>query len=111
MSVKLKFEPRDVWIGVYWTKLHGHPPARGKHTREIVTPATHQHLRIYICLLPMLPIVLDFQLGLEKAYWQEDPALDDWLPCVICGTFMYSGRHSYEDAHPYDNGHVRKDER
>lgn len=39
--LELLFEPRDCWVGVYWSL----PPSRGK-------------LNIYICLLPMLPINL-----------------------------------------------------
>jgi hypothetical protein len=39
VSVRLKFEPRDLWIGLYWTR-----DERG--------------LSFYVCLLPMLPIIL-----------------------------------------------------
>lgn len=35
----LLFEPRDLWIGVYWKK-----------------DCTHGH--VYICLIPMLPILV-----------------------------------------------------
>lgn len=38
-SVYVKFEPRDLWIGVYWNK-----PIWG--------------LEIYICIIPCLPIKL-----------------------------------------------------
>lgn len=38
LSVKLLWEIRDLWIGVYWTR------------------GGRDHLFIYICILPMLPI-------------------------------------------------------
>lgn len=40
LSVKLLWEPRDLWIGAYWT-------ADGPN-----------HWLLYICILPMLPIRL-----------------------------------------------------
>ena len=38
-SVSLRWEIRDCWLGCYWTKAAG-------------------GLRLYVCLLPCLPIVL-----------------------------------------------------
>lgn len=38
-NVSLKFEPRDLWIGVYWNR-----PYWG--------------LEVYICIVPCLPIKL-----------------------------------------------------
>lgn len=40
--VKIKFEPRDVWIGVFWDKK----PKGSKI----------QYWDIYICLVPLFPI-------------------------------------------------------
>ena len=42
MRVQIKFEPRDLWVGVYWERRFG-------------------FLNIYVCLLPMLPIKLSFR--------------------------------------------------
>lgn len=39
MSIRVKFEPRDVWIGVYWNR---EPNA----------------LKFYICFLPLLPVIV-----------------------------------------------------
>jgi hypothetical protein len=39
-SISLLFEPRDLWIGVYWTK------------EDI------GRTRLYVCLVPMLPILI-----------------------------------------------------
>lgn len=38
-SLALKFDPRDVWVGVYWNPNPG-------------------RLDVYVCLLPLLPIHL-----------------------------------------------------
>jgi hypothetical protein len=42
MSVRWFFEPRDIWVGAYWTR------------------ADDRSLKVYICLLPMLPILIQF---------------------------------------------------
>lgn len=39
LSIKLLWEPRDLWLGVYWT-------------------GTTDDMQVYICLLPCLPIRL-----------------------------------------------------
>jgi hypothetical protein len=49
-SAKIKFEPRDLWIGVYWNyKNKGH--AYGKWQREF---------SVYICFCPTLPIIFEW---------------------------------------------------
>jgi len=39
MGIRLLFEPRDLWVGVYWD----------------LRP---KELRIYVCFLPCLPILI-----------------------------------------------------
>jgi hypothetical protein len=39
----LAFEPRDLWVGVYWTRV-----PRGSYYRA--------HTKVYVCLLPTLPV-------------------------------------------------------
>jgi hypothetical protein len=41
------FEPRDIWVGVYWTR------------------GADRSLLVYICLLPMLPLLLHFPASRE----------------------------------------------
>jgi hypothetical protein len=44
VTISLGFEPRDLWVGVYWTLAeHG--------------------LDIYVCILPMLPIRFRYERG------------------------------------------------
>lgn len=52
--VEVKFEPRDLWVGVYWDhRIQG------------------RLLRIYVCLVPCLPLVLTFG--------------SHFRPCEVCG--------------------------
>lgn len=46
---RVEFEPRDLWIGLYW-----------RCTRELFGV---RHLHIYICLIPMLPLHLLLSIG------------------------------------------------
>jgi hypothetical protein len=43
-TVRAFFEPRDVWIGVYWTWAEAGPDGRD--------------FRVYVCILPCLPILV-----------------------------------------------------
>lgn len=53
-EVRLRFEPRDLWIGVYWNA-----------TRSIEGP--YHRLDIYICVIPTLPIRFRFEWGWDYA--------------------------------------------
>ncbi len=46
IELHLLFEPRDLWIGVYWRGREGHGFAKAS-------------LELYICIVPMLPIHLE----------------------------------------------------
>lgn len=47
MNIRVKFEPRDLWIGVYW---------------KTYNEGWSKMLNVYICILPMLPICLTFEM-------------------------------------------------
>lgn len=49
-EITVKFEPRDLRIGVYWDRA-----------RSI--ESAYQKLDVYLCLLPMLPIRFRFEWG------------------------------------------------
>lgn len=54
-QVSIYFEPRDIWIGVYWTKQYTfEQPIDGQAV---------EFLYVYICIVPMLPIRLKWRLG------------------------------------------------
>lgn len=44
MTTKLFFEPRDIWIGVYWT-------------------SNRDTLKVYVCLVPCIPLLFTFKRG------------------------------------------------
>jgi hypothetical protein len=45
MTIRLLFEPRDLWIGVYWKTAWEGPD---------------KTLTLFICIIPCLPIRLSF---------------------------------------------------
>ena len=49
MSIRCLFEPRDLWVGVYW---------------NFVRDDWKRQLDVYICVVPMLPVRLRFQWGI-----------------------------------------------
>lgn len=50
----MKFEPRDLWVGVFW-----------KVDMDRFGYNLEQTLHIYICLLPCLPVILEFTTKVE----------------------------------------------
>ena len=44
MSISAKFEPHDLWIGVYWRCGH---------------LGSQRWIEVYICIVPMFPIILE----------------------------------------------------
>lgn len=51
-KVRVKWEPRDLWIGLYWTRILGHAPSA-------------DGMAFYICLVPCLPIKVSFNYGFK----------------------------------------------
>ena len=45
LRARLEFQPRDLWVGLYWTRM--------------------RYFHVYICLVPMLPLHLTFGTGQE----------------------------------------------
>ncbi len=54
LRVRLEFKPQDCWIGAYWE-------ARGCPCEDPFCQCCEQHL--WVCLLPMLPIHLNWPRG------------------------------------------------
>ena len=50
MNLKVKFEPRDLWVGVYWN-----------FSRSVESP--YRRLNLYVCLVPTVPIIVCFEWG------------------------------------------------
>jgi hypothetical protein len=50
VTVRLLFEPCDLWVGIYWRRLRLYQPPR------------HQW-DIYVCLIPTLPVRVRWFVG------------------------------------------------
>ena len=44
---KIKFEPRDAWVGVYWKKRAS-------------------FLSVYVCIIPFFPLVTHWRFGRKR---------------------------------------------
>ena len=49
MKARIEFEPHDLWVGVYWRRYY----IRGWDLWQY---------QVYICLLPMFPLHLQFEV-------------------------------------------------
>ncbi len=49
-TARLLWEPRDLWMGVFWNRVHAGGPA-------------DRFLFVYVCVIPCLPVALSWRLG------------------------------------------------
>lgn len=66
---RVLLEPRDLWIGVYWTR---HQPLGDDGC------ILGEWLKIYVCVLPMFPLVLS-RWRPDRETDRYDEADDVWL--------------------------------
>lgn len=55
MKAKLEWQPRDLWVGIYWRAV-----ALKTVTWE------YRALHVWVCILPCIPIHLTFRREKEK---------------------------------------------
>lgn len=53
VRVSAKFEPRDLWVGVYWER---HAPAQWVIEQHHLPDK--RWIRFYVCIIPALPIIV-----------------------------------------------------
>lgn len=63
-KISVKFEPRDVWIGVYWNLSKS-------------VESSYRQLWVYICIVPMLPICMHWQWGWRNPVMVPEKDLPD----------------------------------
>lgn len=61
MNIRVKFEPRDLWIGVYWNVTH----------RDLLPSPLWWRIDVYICLVPCLPIHFRWQTEIQRREWWD----------------------------------------
>jgi hypothetical protein len=60
-TVKLRFSPQDIWVGVRWERWSQGCEFRFSAESGHVTPHGYeQHVNITVCFLPMCPVQLHF---------------------------------------------------
>lgn len=61
MNIKIKFEPRDLWCGIYWNiEKYSNCPC-GDETCDY-SEFLVRILKIYICFVPCFPIIISKKL-------------------------------------------------
>lgn len=63
-SVRLRFEPHDLWVGVFWRWYHATPATR---------IGVGWGLSLYVCVVPMLPVCVSVYWLRGQRYAAEHP--------------------------------------
>jgi hypothetical protein len=101
IRIKLLFEPRDLWIGVFWDGTYLWQHYDKDNNRLEKSKKLHTiTLRIYICIVPMLPILIALDIQrlkmIFKYPWIWGHDLKSTYKSIWLGwwliTFTYEGK-------------------
>ena len=56
IAMQFQWEPRDLWVGVFWRLERWKAPATGWDRYHGKIDAMPWSLHVYVCVLPMLPL-------------------------------------------------------
>lgn len=70
MKIKIKFEPRDIWIGVYWTYEETMLEHNRSYYKSIYEyrEKVKKEWTIYLCIVPMFPIIMRFSKEITQGW-------------------------------------------
>lgn len=57
MKIKIKFEPRDAWIGVFIDV------EENWFTSKAEMDSKYSFLKFYVCIIPFFPIIISIDIG------------------------------------------------
>ena len=63
MRVSIKYEPRDLWVGVFWDR---------REWNDLKEVVRGRSLHIYVCLIPCFPIIFVLDRTRYPAWLYED---------------------------------------
>lgn len=56
IAVQIQWEPRDLWVGVFWQFHRWHAQITGSDNKHGTYIARPWSLHVYLCIVPLLPI-------------------------------------------------------
>lgn len=63
MKIRVQFQPRDLWVGVFLARagmFMSRAVVKNKQGHARTVPAIERRRKLYICAVPMFPIVIEW---------------------------------------------------
>ena len=78
MKARIEFEPRNLWVGVYWRRIRCRwicDDDQSKVYNALLLPREVQRLHVYLCLVPCFPLHIVCEWG-ERLLTEEETIAD-----------------------------------